>query len=559
VDLIALVIVALVIALIFSLATIIWLVYRLVLGKRNLIEPQKVPPAESVTLPVLVVAPSSDESPLLITSRISSNSPQPRIEFGADGIRGIAGQWPLVPQGVMGIGQALGRFLLAGTRSPGVVIGRDTRPSSESLSRSLIEGMRDLGIHVIDLGVMTTPGIAFLTRRENAALGVIISASHNPFQYNGIKLVGQYGLRLQREDEIEIESLSNEFAITPLIPVAVRGQQTDGHNLIELYTEEHVRRCPVESLAGFKIVLDCANGAAARVAPEVFARLGAEIIVVNDDVSGMNKINYLCGSEHVRHHPHDLVALVRQHGAAYGFAFDGDGDRLVAVDSEGHLYDGDDLLFVLATYYHSKNRLRGNTVITTHSANMGLDVALGRLGIKTIRTGKGDKSLEAEMWHGDYLLGSEQTGNIILNDGHHTAADAVYAALVLAGVLVGDPRAGLSDRVAALQKWPQVLASVYVQKTLPLEQIRELEQQRKRALETLGHGCRVMTWYSTTEPGLFRVLVEANPDNVLEEAVKATEAICQAVQRSTQSESNRITLHRVSSRLEPKSDSLSGV
>lgn len=237
-DLIALVIVALVIALIFSLATTIWLVYRLVLGKSNLFEPQE-PPAGSVTLPVPPAASSSSDIPLHTTSRVSSNSPRARIEFGADGIRGIAGQWPLEPQGVLGIGQALGRFLLAGTRAPGVVIGRDTRPSSELLSRSLVEGMRDLGIHVIDLGVMTTPGIAFLTRREKAALGVIISASHNPFQYNGIKLVGQHGLRLQREDEIEIESLSNEFAHTALVPVTVRGQQTDGRNLIELYIEEH--------------------------------------------------------------------------------------------------------------------------------------------------------------------------------------------------------------------------------------------------------------------------------------------------------------------------------
>jgi phosphoglucosamine mutase len=327
-----------------------------------------------------------------------------KIQFGTNGIRQIAGKWPLMPQAMIGIGQALGSFLLERAEHPVVVMGRDTRPSGTILASSLGSGLISLGIDVIDLGVMTTPGVAYLTRRLSADLGVIVSASHNPVEYNGIKLVGQNGLRLQREDEIEIESLINRITAEGAKQGATSGQQTNGQHLIELYIQDHVQRCPAESLEGLKVVLDCANGAASRVAPEAFAQLGAEVIVVNDDVAGSN-INYLGGSEYVRRCPEELTRIIRQHGAACGFAFDGDGDRLVIVDSDGCVFNGDDILWVLAIHFHSQGLLRGNTIVSTHMANAGLEVALACVGIRLIRTGKGDKCIEAEMWRGDYLLG----------------------------------------------------------------------------------------------------------------------------------------------------------
>lgn len=469
------------------------------------------------------------------------------VEFGADGIRGVAGEWPLVPQAAVGIGRALGRFLRDRASHPVAVIGRDTRPSGEFLSRGLREGLLSCGIDVIDLGVMTTPGVAYLTRRLDAALGVIVSASHNPAQYNGIKLVGPHGLRLQREDEIEVESYCSDLLVASELPEAGNGEKSDASHLKELYLEDHVLHYPVDSLTGLRLVIDCANGASSVVASEAFSRLGAEVIVINDETSGSN-INLACGSEHVRSFPRDLAAIVQQHGATYGFAFDGDGDRLVVVDSDGHVFDGDDLLYLFATHMQSQNLLRGNMVVTTRSGNSGLEICLESLGIQTIFTGKGDKSLEAAMWNGDYLLGGEQTGNIILNDGAHTAADAIYVSLVLAGILARHRDARMIDLVGSFQKLPQVVASVHVIRKPALDHILPLQLEKKRLLETLGPRCRAETWYSTTEPDLFRVMVEGTSQNTSGEVEKAAKDLCQVVQRATQSENSKIALLRVSSR-----------
>jgi len=463
------------------------------------------------------------------------------IEFGADGIRGIVGKWPLVPEGAQTLGVTLGKFLRKRAEHPVVVLGRDTRPSGIFLSEGLEGGMSKEGVDVIDLGVMTTPGIAYLTRRLQANLGVIISASHNPSQYNGIKLVGQNGLRLQREEEIEIEMLCAHTAVTEVVARAELGQQADASHLIEMYIGDHVRCCPAESLAGLRLVLDCANGAAARVAPTAFARLGADVITINDDLRG-HRINFACGSEYARQQPRDLAAIVQQHDAMYGFAFDGDGDRLVVVDAEGNLFDGDDLLFVLALYFHSRNELRHNTIVTTRSGNAGLETSLEKFGVRITWAGKGDKALEAEMWRGDFLLGGEPTGNIILNDGHHTAADAVYTALFLAGVLVQDPGKTLLDRVAHLQKLPQVFAFTNIAEKKPLEEMMALRLEKKRLREILGDACRIETWYSSTEPDLLRVMVEGTAQSTLEQVEQAARSLCQIVQRETRMEGKVVTV-----------------
>lgn len=459
----------------------------------------------------------------------------PRIEFGTDGIRGIVEEWPFVPHIVVRIGQALGQYVSGRPRRerPFVVIGRDTRPSGTGIVHCLEAGLRDQGVDVIDLGIMTTPGVAFLTRRLQADLGVIVSASHSPFEYNGIKLLRYNGLRLQREEEIEIEALADYCIAQAPNLAADPGQRTEGQHLVENYIQDHVAWCPARSLEGFKIVLDCADGAASRVAPEAFQRLGADAIAVNCAVEGRN-INRHCGSEHVREHPQDLIEAMQRHGAAYGFAFDGDGDRLVVVDSGGRVFDGTDLLFVLAMYFHSQNLLREDSVVTTSIANRGLEEALGESSIQAVYTKKGDKNLEAAMWAGDYLLGGEVSGNIIINDGHHTAADAIYTALVLAGVLVRDPDISLRDWAASLQKHPQVTISFPMPNTITVEQRESLDDQIREKEAALGEGSRILYWSASTEPGTFRVMVEGSRDSTLDEASKTADAIRQLIQQAAE-------------------------
>jgi phosphoglucosamine mutase len=454
----------------------------------------------------------------------------PRIEFGADGIRGRVGEWPFVSPVAVSIGQALGRFVFERSASPFAVIGRDTRPSGESFLHCLTAGLASQGVHVIDLGVVTTPGIAFLTRRLHADLGVIVSASHNPLEYNGIKLVRQNGLRLQREDEIVIESLIEEFITTPHKYAPVLGQETDGEHLLELYIQDHVGHCPVPSLAGFRVVLDCADGAAAEVAPETFRRLGADVLAINTAVEG-SSINYQCGSEHVREQPQALLQAMRQHGAPYGFAFDGDGDRLVVVDAAGRVYDGHDLLFVLAAHFQARGHLRGDAVVTIHQANRGLADALRQLGIQTLYTDNGDRNVEAAMWGGDYLLGGEPGGNLVINDGHHAAADAIYAALVLSGVLVQSQGTSLAEMAAPLRKRPQVTRSLRLPAPFTLAQEAVLRAEARRQEGELGPDSRILVWQSHTEPGVVRAMVEGAGGNTLADTEDTADLLCQFIQR----------------------------
>jgi len=455
-----------------------------------------------------------------------------RVEFGADGIRGIAGEWPLIPAIAVRIGQALGQFVYGRSGHSSVVIGRDTRPSGAELLHNLSAGLTGQGVDVINLGVMTTPGVAFLARRLQSDLGVIVSASHSPYEYNGVKVVESNGLRLQREEEIEVESLIEGYVAAKAIePAITLGQQTDGQHLIELYIQDHVKSCPAKSLEGLKIILDCADGAASRVAPEAFRRLGAEIVAVNCAVEGKS-INYRCGSEYVREHPRDLVQVIQQHGAAYGFAFDGDGDRLVVVDADGWVFEGDDLLFVLAMYFRSQGFLRGDVIVTTRLANRGLEEALRHAGIQTVYTSKGDKNLEAAMWGGDYLLGGETGGNIIINDGHHTAADAVYAALVLGGALVEDRDISLREMAAPLRKRPQIIVSFEMTNKLILEQRETLQEQVRDVQAELREDSRVLFWESSTEPGVFRVMVEGDRESTLEEVSRTANAVRQLIQQT---------------------------
>ncbi len=436
-----------------------------------------------------------------------------RVEFGADGIRGYAGEWPLLPPHVVRIGQALGQFAAARSEHPFVVMGRDPRPSGISIATCLTAGLMGQGVDVITLGIMTTPGVAFVTRGQSADLGIIVSASHSPLEMNGIKLVRSSGLRLQREEELEIENLI-EKALRETIPyAAATGQESEGAHLVELYVQDHVKRCPGRSLEGLKLVLDCADGAASRVAPDALRRLKAEVVVINNATDGKTT-NYHCGSEYARDQPAFLTGEVQQANASYAFALDGDGDRLVVVDAKGNVFDGHDILYILATHYHSRQLLRAGTVVTTHQANRGLEQALKKRGIQTVYTNNGDRHLEAALWGQDYLLAGEPGGNMIVNDGYHTAADAIHTAILLGRVILENSDTPLlelaSDLRAKMREYPQVTLSIKTTKSLSDKEQESIQREVKRKQEFLGDTGRIRFWSSSTEPKLYRIMVEGS-------------------------------------------------
>lgn len=454
-----------------------------------------------------------------------------RIEFGTDGIRGVVGEWPWYKPIIMRIGQALGEFIRLRSNDACAVIGRDTRSSGADFLSDLCTGMLGQGVHVINLGIMTTPGVAFLTRRFPAELGVIVSASHSSLEYNGIKLIGRNGLRLQREEEIEIESLMNNFIESQPKFADVLGQETNARHMGDVYIDDHVKHCPLSSLAGFRVVLDCAHGAASKLAPEIFRHLGAATIVINDTVDGDN-INYHSGSEFVRIYPNELVAKVQQSNADYGFAFDGDGDRLVVVDKSGKVFDGQDLLFILALYYKDLGRLKHNTVVTTRLANLGLEESLQKFDISVTYANKGDGNLEAAMWGGDFMLGGEIGGNLLINDGHHTAADAVYTALVLSSVILDRGGLTLQDRVNELTKHPQEIISFIIEKKFSKEQLEEIEKNIEDLRLQMGEGSRILFWESATEHRVYRVLAEGRQTQTQEDVTKAANAARKIIEQA---------------------------
>jgi phosphoglucosamine mutase len=464
--------------------------------------------------------------------------PRRRIEFGADGIRGYAGEWPVLSPVMFRIGQAIGEFLNRRTTHASVVLGRDTRPSGGNLLANLAGGLMDQGVDVINLQVMTTPGVAFLTRRLGTDLGIVISASHNPLEMNGIKIVRSNGLRLVREEELEIEVLIQQAVEHSLEANSMTGSETSGEHLIDLYVQAHVeefyQQFKSDSLNGLAVVLDCSNGAASGIAPQVFSGLGARFQVINDTVSGKS-INYRCGSEFARENPACVAEIIQEASAQYCFAFDGDGDRLIVIDRMGNVFDGNNLLYTLSGYYHARKELRNNTVVTINHTNRGLEEALEKLSIRTMYTNNGDRHLEAALWGKNYLLGGEPGGNIIFNDGNHTAADAIYTALLLGGILQHYDGIALyelnNDLEESLLDHPQLTRSVDIHTILDSSRQAALQEEWRRREQELGEGFRIHIWHSTTETGKYRVLVEGSGRDSRAQVEATGEDLCRFVQK----------------------------
>jgi len=461
-----------------------------------------------------------------------------RLYFGTDGVRGTVGRSPLIPEFMIRLGYAAGVVLSqkAGSQ-PTFLIGRDTRQSGEMLQSALTSGLLASGATVVDLGVITTPGVAFMVQKLSAQAGVVISASHNPVAENGIKFFDANALKLSEEIELEIESrLDTPMDLTSSSQL---GRRVDGTEMRELYVDHLVDEHKDISLHGLKLVLDCANGAASWYAPEVFSRMGAEVVVIHASPTGVN-INEQAGSEHVRRQPEDLHALMRQYDANFGIVFDGDADRVIFVDEAGHLVDGDHMLAVLSDYFISQDRLLGGTVVSTTMRNGALVRYFSERGIRFIETPVGDKYImselktlrEAENPSGKFGLGGEQSGHIILMDDDHATGDGLRSAIFLIRAFLASGRETLADLAESINKYPQVIASAVVAEKIDLEQLEEVVRLRDDLEVSLPGLTRLNLRYSGTEPKV-RLMMEADNRHTEEALAEKAFALCEAVQEAT--------------------------
>lgn len=429
--------------------------------------------------------------------------------FGTDGVRGVANA-ELTPELAYKIGRCGGYVLAGGAKRPQVVIGRDTRISGHMLEAALTAGLLSIGADVIRLGVVTTPGVAYLTHTLGADAGVMISASHNPVEDNGIKFFGGDGFKLTDETELEIERLMD--AETDELPRPVGGDLgTAGENAeAKFQYMEYLKTTVSTTFDGLKIVLDCANGASYELAPRLFQELGAEVIATGHQPDGKN-INKGCGSTH----PEALAAEVLKHGAHLGLSFDGDADRLIAIDENGEEVDGDYILTICGDAMNRKGTLKAGTVVTTVMANLGFFKAARDLGLKTAQTAVGDRYVMEEMRRGGFNLGGEQSGHVIFLD-HVTTGDGMLTALQLVDTLIQSGTKSLSELKRKMSKFPQVLVNVRVADKSKLKDNAAIEEAIASVEQKLGENGRVLVRPSGTE-SLIRVMAEG-PDKAEIEA-----------------------------------------
>ena len=422
--------------------------------------------------------------------------------FGTDGVRGIANIEPMTSETVLRLGRAVAYVFRGAQRRHKIVIGKDTRISGYMLETAMASGICSMGVDVMLVGPLPTPGIAFLTRSLRADAGAVISASHNQFHDNGIKFFSSQGFKLPDELELEIERLVLDTEIDHLRPTAQEiGKAFRIDDALGRYNVFVKNTFPRElTLDGLRVVVDCANGAAYRVAPEVLAELGASVAAIGTDPDGEN-INRDCGATT----PAALQAAVIEHRANVGIAFDGDGDRCVLVDECGTLIDGDAVMAIAAREMASAGRLAGRTLVATHMSNFGLDLAMRELGINVARTEVGDRYVLEEMLRGGYNLGGEQSGHVLFLD-HTTTGDGLITALAILGIMQAraTPLSALGHIV---QKFPQVLVNVPVRQKRDLAEVPAVRAAVDSVEKALSGRGRVYIRYSGTE-ALARVMVE---------------------------------------------------
>lgn len=441
--------------------------------------------------------------------------------FGTDGIRGTANMEPMTAELALAVGQAAGRMFQTGSHRPRVVIGKDTRLSGYMIEAALQAGFVAVGMDVMLVGPMPTPAVAMLTRSLRADLGVMISASHNEFQDNGIKLFGPDGYKLSDEVEIAIERMIEAGDVKRAEPRALgRAQRLEdaAGRYIEFAKATFPRGMKLD---GLRIVVDCAHGAAYKVAPTVLWELGAEVVAIGTAPDGFN-INRDCGSTHVK----ALRQAVLQHDAHIGIALDGDADRLILVDEAGQVVDGDQLMAVVAEHFQRTERLRGGGIVATVMSNLGLERHLARLGLTLARTAVGDRYVVERMREQGYNVGGEQSGHIILSD-FATTGDGLIAALQVLAMVVEAGRPA-SEVCRRFQPLPQVLRNVRFMagKRHPLEDegVKAIIAAVESRLERSG---RLLIRKSGTEP-VIRVMAEGEDQSLVENAVAE---VVQALER----------------------------
>jgi phosphoglucosamine mutase len=442
--------------------------------------------------------------------------------FGTDGIRAVAGEAPLDPRTIHAVGLALAHTLCHACSSPRVILGMDTRESSDWISATIANGLREGGATVQSAGVITTPGIAFLARKHGFHAGVVISASHNPWQDNGIKVFGHDGYKLPDEQELEIEDEIFRRMADPSFSSHKSTKRLPVHASHRHDYEAFLRQVvPSLNLNGKSVVLDCANGAASAIAPELFATLGGTLHLTHAHPDGRN-INEKCGALH----PEIVGAETIARKADVGITLDGDADRALFADANGNVVNGDAVLLLAARDLQARGILKDNTVVATTMSNMGLEAALALNQIRMLRAPVGDKYVLQMMRQHDATLGGEQSGHILFPE-YSTTGDGLLTALLVLDIVQRSGKA-LHQLVADLKVFPQVIVNVRVREKQPLEQIPEISERIHEAESALHGKGRVVVRYSGTE-ALARVMIEAESR---EEMERHAERIAQAI-RST--------------------------
>lgn len=447
--------------------------------------------------------------------------------FGTDGIRGVAGEYPLNPATVFAIGRALGARLKRQDRDARVIFGQDTRESSAWIAETLARGLAAGRVQFASAGVLTTPGVAYLTRTHGFAAGVVVSASHNPWQDNGIKLFGPDGMKLpdaiEHEIEAEIFEHINELA-------GSHGEPTkDAHDVLpgdaklrNDYVDWLLKNIDATPLRGMRVLVDSAHGAATSVAPEVFRRCKMDPVFLNVAPDGKN-INAGCGALH----PEFVAGKVAEDGKfAMGITFDGDADRALFSDAKGRVVNGDAVMLLAARDMKQRGLLRHDTVVATTMSNMGLEKALRASGIKMLRANVGDKYVLEQMRETGARLGGEQSGHILFMDGDATTGDGLLTALRVLDVIARSGKS-LDELVAEMKDFPQVIKNVKVRDKVPMEQLPPVMAAMRAAEAELDGNGRVVVRYSGTEK-LARVMIEAESEALMNKHVAAIAGALQA-------------------------------
>jgi phosphoglucosamine mutase len=429
--------------------------------------------------------------------------------FGTDGIRGVAGAFPLTRESTFCIGRALGHDLLRANPKPRVVTGQDTRESSRWIADSVAVGLASCGVEVHSAGVITTPGVAYLARSRKFDAGVVVSASHNPWTDNGIKVFSADGFKLPDARELTIEKEIFSLLQTPTEPK----QEAEGassvpgeHGLRSAYIEWLAAQVKTD-LSGLRVLVDCANGAATGEAPELFRARRVQATFVHSSPDGKN-INEGCGALH----PETVAQRIAESGGAFdlGITFDGDADRALFSDATGRVVNGDAVLLLIARDMHTRGLLAGDAVVATTMSNMGLEIALSRTGIRMLRANVGDKYVLEQMIKIGATLGGEQSGHIIFRDGEATTGDGLLTALRVMDVMVRTGRP-LAELIADLKVFPQRIQNVRVREKIAFDQVPEVRGAIEAAQKELDGNGRIVVRYSGTE-ALARVMVEAESE-----------------------------------------------